>query len=68
MQFAEIFVTIFYFYLIIGFVFGLWFVFRGVQKIDDGMGKAKLSLRLLLLPGSIGLWPILLNKIVKTKK
>ena len=67
MQLAEIFTTIFYFYLAIGLLFGLWFIFKGVQKVDDGMEGAKPGLRLLLLPGSIALWPFMVNKYLKGK-
>ena len=56
MQVANILVTVFYAYLAIGFLFGLWFVFQGAQKIDDGMKGAKAGLRLLLLPGTMALW------------
>jgi uncharacterized membrane protein HdeD (DUF308 family) len=63
---AEIFVYTFYTYLVIGFLFGLWFAFKGVQKIDTGMNEAKWNLRLLILPGSIALWPIMLRKYLKS--
>ena len=62
MQIAQIFVYAFYLYLLIGLLFGIWFVFKGVQKIDAGMEGAKWNLRLLLLPGSIALWFVLLRK------
>lgn len=35
-QFIEISVTIFYAYLGIGFFFALWFIFKGVYKVDTG--------------------------------
>ncbi|MEL6356350.1 MAG: hypothetical protein AAFQ37_05375 [Bacteroidota bacterium] len=53
---------LFYIYLLIGLLFGLWFVFLGVQRLDSGMNGAKWTMRLLLLPGAIGLWPVLLRK------
>lgn len=65
MQGIQLFVYLFYAYLLIGLVFGLWFVFKGVQQIDSGMEGAKWNLRLLLLPGSIALWVILLRKYLK---
>ena len=65
---AEIFVYIFYAYLITGLLFGLWFIFKGVQKVDAGMEGAKIGLRLLLLPGSMLLWPVMANKYAKRKK
>ena len=63
MLLAEIFSAVFYGYLLIGFIYGLWFVFKGAQKLDDGMSGAKVGLCLLLLPGSIALWPLLIKKM-----
>ncbi|MEO1257641.1 MAG: hypothetical protein AAFZ15_02555 [Bacteroidota bacterium] len=64
MVIAEIFSTVFYIYLLIGFIYGLWFVFKGVQKLDSGMSGAKVGLRLLLLPGTIALWPYMIKKML----
>ena len=68
MLFATIFVYLFVLYLLIGLVFGVWFVNRGAAKIDEGVHGAKWNLRLLLLPASMALWPVLLNKIRKQSK
>ena len=64
---AEIFVYTFYAYLVIGLLFGLWFIFNGVQKVDAGMKDVKWILRLMLLPGSIALWPVMLRKYLKAQ-
>jgi uncharacterized membrane protein YphA (DoxX/SURF4 family) len=63
----HILVLLFYLYLLLGLFFGLWFVFRGVQKIDPGMANAKWSMRMILLPGSLALWPVLLRKYLRRK-
>lgn len=47
-------------YLAIGAVFALWFAFLGVRRIDDAPGS--LGFRLLILPASAALWPLLLKK------
>jgi len=52
-------------YLVIGLIFSLWFVFKGVHQLDENLSGASTSVRLLLMPGSIALWPLLLYKIVK---
>lgn len=62
---ASIFVMILYGYLAIGFVFALWFVTRGVNKIDSGMHGVHWGVRALLIPGSTALWPVLLRKYLK---
>lgn len=61
-------VLLFYCYLGIGLLFGLWFVFKGVDQIDEQMHGASWRTRLLLLPGTVGLWVVLLNKWLKTRK
>lgn len=67
MQLGDMLSSVFYAYLIVGLLFGLWFIFKGVQKIDDGMVEAKIGLRLLLLPGSVLLWPLMAKKFSKKK-
>ena len=68
MSIASIFVNLFYIYLLIGLVFAIWFVNRGAAKIDQGVKEANWKLRLLLLPGSAALWPILLRKVLNSGK
>lgn len=66
MEIVRILVWLFYAYLIIGFLFSIWFVSKGVEKVDEGMVGAKWSLRLLLLPGSMLLWMSMLKKYLKS--
>ncbi len=65
MLFFQVFVWLFYGYLLIGLLFGLWFAFRGARRIDDGIQGVKWTMRLLLLPGAIVLWPTLLWKVLR---
>lgn len=59
---------LFYGYLGLGLIFGLWFVFKGADQLDDQMHGVSWRTRLLLLPGSIALWGVLLNKWLKFRK
>lgn len=68
MTFLTLLITLFYLYLGIGLLFGVWFVFKGVDKIDEQMHGTSWRTRLLLLPGTVGLWVVLLNKWLKTRK
>lgn len=61
---ATIIAYLFYGYLLIGLLFGLWFVFKGVGKVDTATKSASWGLRLLWLPGSMAMWPVLLRKII----
>ncbi len=52
------------FYLAAGALFGGYFVFRGVQRIDGAANDAGTGFRLLLLPGAALLWPVLIVLMV----
>jgi hypothetical protein len=47
-------------YLAPGLLFGLWFVWRGVQRIDPAAAGSPIGFRLCILPGCIALWPVML--------
>lgn len=49
-------------YGLLGGVFALAFVMRGVERIDPAANGMPLAARLLLIPGSALLWPLLLAK------
>ena len=47
-------------YLLIGVLFGLYFITRGIRH-EPIEGKAPV-LRLMLLPGAILIWPLLIGR------
>ena len=51
-------------YLLIGLLVGVPFVVRGVGRIDPVAGSASWGFRLIILPGVVALWPILLRRWV----
>jgi uncharacterized membrane protein YphA (DoxX/SURF4 family) len=59
---------IIYLYFVLGLLFGLWFVFKGVDSIDHQMEGTTWITRLILLPGTVALWVILLYKWLKSSK
>lgn len=65
MEIVELSVTVFYTYLSVGLLFGLWFIFKGIYKIDSGANGTSIGFRLLIFPGAIILWPVLLRKYLK---
>lgn len=65
---ATIFVYTFYAYLMIGLLFAAWFILKGVDIIDENMHGTSWNVRILLLPGSALLWPVLLSKWAKASK
>ena len=52
----------------IGVLFALAFVLRGAAAIDPAAKGAPWGFRLLILPGSAALWPVLLIKWLKAGK
>ena len=55
-------------YLAFGFVFGLVFVWRGVERVDPSAHSGTLGFRILILPGCAVLWPWLLLRLVRARK
>jgi hypothetical protein len=52
-------------YLACGFVFAVPFVLLGVKKIDPHATRGSWGFRLLIIPGTMALWPLLLRRWVK---
>ena len=67
---AELFVLGLGAYAAIGAVVGLIYVLGGAGRIDPAAkGKGlPFRVRLLILPGLIGLWPIMLPKLITQKE
>jgi hypothetical protein len=49
-------------YAAVGLLFALVFLVRGLERIDAAARGAGLGLRLLLIPGVLALWPLLLQR------
>jgi hypothetical protein len=54
-------------YLLIGLLVGIPFVWRGVERIDAAAVGTSWGFRLTILPGSIGLWPLILRRWIHGK-
>ena len=48
-------------YLAVGIVVGLAFVLRGVNRVDPVAAESPFIFRLVILPGCVGLWPVVLK-------
>ena len=55
-------------YFCCGFVFALAFIFKGVQVVDKGAHESGIGFRIIIFPGTLVLWPLLLNKWIKDSK
>lgn len=55
-------------YLVIGFLFAIPFVINGVHKVDEGAHGGSIGFRIIIIPGTMVFWPILLKKWMKAAK
>ena len=55
-------------YLLLGFFFAILFVWKGVEKVDEGAHGGSIGFRIIIIPGSIVFWPLLLKKWLKASK
>lgn len=53
-------------YIAFGLAFAIAFLTRGVQRLDPQTRGTGIGFRLLLLPGTAALWPLLLRKWVRS--
>lgn len=55
-------------YIALGVLFVVPFQLKGLQKIDEGIHGSTIGFRIIIIPGCILLWPVLLQKWVHTTK
>jgi len=60
---ASVAVTLMAFYALVGLVFAVFFVWSGVGRIDPSAGEGSWGFRLLILPGCVALWPLMLRRL-----
>ena len=53
-------------YVAFGLAFAIAFLTRGVQRLDPQTRGTGIGFRLLLLPGSAALWPLLLGRWMRS--
>ena len=49
-------------YLLVGLLFAIPFAFRGVKAIDPAAADGTWGFKLLIIPGAMVFWPILLKR------
>jgi hypothetical protein len=52
-------------YAALGLAIAVYFVTFGIGRIDPAARAASIAFRLMLVPGSAALWPVLLPKCVR---
>ena len=58
LEIAEVLVAAFELYAAAGLGFALMFLTRGVERVDPRIAGAPVTLRLVILPGIVALWPL----------
>jgi hypothetical protein len=55
-------------YLACGFLFMIPFITKGVDIIDEGAHGSSIGFRIIIIPGVIVFWIVLLKKWIKMRK
>ena len=55
-------------YLCYGIVFSIAFLVKGISRIDETTHGSTWGFKIIIIPGAIALWPLLLQKWIKAKK
>ena len=65
---AEVILLVVLAYVLCGLAVGVPFVLSGVDRVDEAARGASLGFRLLILPGTIALWPLMATKWIKAPR
>jgi len=66
-RFALLLVDVLLLYALLGIVFSIAFVSVGVKRIDAQTVGTGIAFRLLIFPGSVAFWPLLLRRWIAGK-
>lgn len=55
-------------YVVAGFVFAMTFISKGIHRIDEGAHGTGWGFKLIIIPGTIVFWPLLLKKWVEQNR
>jgi hypothetical protein len=55
-------------YLGCGLLFAVAFAIKGIEKTDEAARGSSLGFRLLIIPGTLVFWPLLLRKWISSVK
>jgi hypothetical protein len=55
-------------YVLCGLAVAVPFVLSGVDRVDEAARGAPIAFRLLILPGTVALWPLVATKWIKAPR
>ena len=62
---VEIVLIIVLIYLLLGVLFVIPFLLKGLTKVDEGAHGGTIGFKIIIIPGVIVFWPVLLSKWMK---
>ena len=68
MSFAELFVGALSAYTLAGAAFAVAFLLLGVHRVDPVAEHSSIGFRLIVVPGVVALWPLLLSRWLKVSR
>ena len=63
---VEILLIIVAVYLVVGVLFVIPFLMKGLTKVDEGAQGSTIGFKIIIIPGVIVFWPVLLSKWMKS--
>ena len=54
-------------YLLLGVLFVIPFLIKGLTKVDEGAHGGSIGFKIIIIPGVIVFWPVLLRKWMKKR-
>ncbi len=52
-------------YVVLGIAFAVYFVISGVSRLDAVANESPVSFKVLIIPASVALWPLLAYKLIR---
>jgi hypothetical protein len=60
--------AVFAIYFAVGILFTIPFQVKGLRKIDEGAHGSSIGFRIIIIPGCIIFWPILLERWIEAER
>jgi hypothetical protein len=54
-------------YLVLGLLFVIPFLMKGLNKVDEGAHGSTIGFKIIIIPGVIVFWPVLLKKWIRKR-
>lgn len=65
---VELILIIVLLYLVLGALFVIPFLLKGLEKVDESAHEGTTGFKIIIIPGVIVFWPVLLKKWMKANR